>query len=256
VWSHGSVGATGVVTFGVSTYLAVTQIPGTGASATQTICLPKWLRGTDHVLSFNMAQAAANPVCTNANARDFVFDDLAFVSDSRCTDTSNMYDNSFEWISQNLTTAPFWNVVQFPDTPGATAALKQNAATAHTGNVAAQLALTTLCASSSVWGSVTVPAGTTNAGPALHFWYRTINTVANSIPQVSMTALATSPMTLTTASGWTKFTACLQPALATRPDTLKFSISAVAGAACNAIPAEYLWIDDVDLTPDASCPTM
>jgi hypothetical protein len=205
------------------------------------------------VFGFNMAATVTNPsmICSQANVRDFLFDDLTFVSDPACTADANLFDPGFEQVSLASTAAPFWNIGQYTDQPGATVLLKEDAAGAHSGNVYALLSSTQGCTNVTIAGSVTVPATTAAAGPALKFWYRT-SQMTNSSVVVNMAAMTAAPM-VGVSSAWKQVVVCLDPRLATRPDTLTFLLN--GGSACTATyPAETLALDDVELTTDNTCP--
>ena len=191
--------------------------------------------------------------CAEGRIRDFVLDNLAFVSDPACETDANVFDSGFEQAARPPGATP-WTLETYDDEPNATVALGNDANAAHTGNVAALFSVSTPCPHVSVSSNVTIPTRVGAAGAALKFWYRT-GAVAHAGLDVSLSALL-APVSLPATATWTQVTACLDGRLAGRPDLLRFlAVSTDGGGLCaNTFPNETFAIDDVELTSDASCP--
>jgi hypothetical protein len=249
VWSKGTKNTPASVLIGN----AWTFFAGDGASGARNICLPQWALGTVQPITLALLQPQV--LSCGPSVNDFVFDDLSFVSDPLCTTDANLFDPGFEQISLAPTAGPQWYLS--PPINGGTAKLDQTPANAHSGNVAARLEVTSPCSDPGISASVTLPAPTTGSGPALKFWYKTSLFPTNLRARVDLQAATNGTIiTLPAATIWTQKVVCLPPSLAGRPDGLLFSADGSGGglSGCTTFPAEDLWIDDVELTTDASCP--
>lgn len=79
----------------------------------------------------------------------------------------------------------------------------------------------------------------------LAFWYRTSAAASG--------AFYSTAGTLPVAAAWTKKTYCLPPTLAGRATSINFSASTSSGGGACANPP-YLYLDDVAITLDPTCP--
>jgi hypothetical protein len=259
IWSTGSSNAIASVRLGPSVpafATSSTYIAGTNRAGVTNVCIPRWAQGTVQPLELAFAATRYTEDCTAERDRDFVFDDLAFVSEPACETDANVFDPGFEQVARAEDAAPFWSIDRYEDEPDADVELKINATLPHTGNVAALFSASTPCPHASISGSVTVPTPVGMAGPALKFWFRTGSSTHTGLG-VSLNALL-APVSLPATSTWTQVKACLDPHVAGRPDLLRFGIvSATGGGICaDTFPTETFAIDDVELTTDASCPAI
>jgi hypothetical protein len=257
IWAKGSSNATASVRIGpvLPAFLTgSTYISGTNLAGVTDVCIPRWAQGTVQPLELAIVATEYAEACSVERARDFVFDDLTFVSDPACATDANLFDPGFEQISRGGAATPFWSVDRFDDEPNARAELKVDASAAHTGEVSARLTTSTPCPNVGLSGSVTVPIPSGTAGAALKFWYKT-GVGTHAALDVTMSALP-APVPLPATTEWTQVTACLDGHLAGRPDLLRFAIvSAEGGGLCaDTFPPETVSIDDVELTTDAGCP--
>ena len=250
IWSSGTANA--IASIGIGR--AQTSLPATIHAGRTNICIPRWAQGTVQPLSFGFVETQFTQECAQANVRDYVFDEVTFVSDPTCTADASLFDPGFEQVRLAPQRAPFWSLQLYDDQPSARVELKVDPTFAHGGDVAALLSVSTACPGAGLAGNVTVPAPVGTAGPALAFWYKT-STIAHADLSATMNAL-TAAVTLPDASEWTQVRACLDPHLAGRPDLLTFGIAGAGGDCASAFPAETLAIDDVELTTDAACPAL
>jgi hypothetical protein len=257
VWSKGTKNAVASVRIGSLVPRfdpGATHIAGTDEPAIENICIPRWAEGTVQPIQLAFVPMQYAEQCGQASARDFVFDGLSFVSEPACDD-ADVLDGGFERIGTAPSAAPFWALERYEDMAGSNADLVVDAPRAHSGSVFAQLSADTPCPAASLSGGVTVPSPLGSSGPALRFWYRT-SALTQTALSVQMKALA-SPLSLGATSTWRRVEACLDPAVATRPDLLRFSIVSPTGGTCaDTFPTEEIALDDVELTTLESCPAI
>jgi len=250
VWSNGTSNAIASIGMG----RAQTYLPGTSHAGKTNICVPRWAQGTVQPLSFGFVETQFTQTCTLENVRDFVFDDLTFVSDPACTANASLFDPGFEQVARAPTSPPFWSLQQYDDEPSARVELKVDPTFAHAGDVAALLSISSACPGAGLMGNVTVPAPVGTAGPALKFWYKT-SAITYAGLSATMSALS-AVVALPAATDWTQARACLQPNLAGRPDVLTFGVAGSGGDCTTAFTPETFAIDDVELTTDSACPAL
>lgn len=121
---------------------------------------------------------------------------------------------------------------------------------AHAGSGVLTLMVQQQCnvGRATAYGVVPPPDGA--AGPAMKFWYKT----GGSNPQSAFYSTPGSGA-LVESSTWQQSTVCLDPDQVGRPMAISFTIDRASGTCANTFPAEYAWVDDVEMTTDASCPT-
>jgi hypothetical protein len=257
LWSRGSSNAIASVRIGPvqpAFLTGTTNIAGTGAARATDVCIPRWAQGTVQPLELAIVATEYAETCSLVRARDFVFDDLTFVSDPACETDANVFDPGFEQVTRGSEAAPFWSLDRYDDEPNSRVELKLDASAAHTGEVSAVLSTSTPCPHVGLSGSVTVPTPVGPAGAALKFWYKTGSGTHAGL-DVTMSALpAAIPLPATTE--WTQVTACLDGHLAGRPDLLRFAVVSVEGGGlcADTFPPETFSVDDVELTTDVGCP--
>jgi hypothetical protein len=250
IWSKGTAGATAILSVGLTQTTFMTELVGQDVGVTRDLCLPRWALGTVQPILLTFAQRSG--ICAPAPL-DFVFDDLAFVSDPSCAANADVFDPGFELSLPGSTMAPFWSpsTTQAPTPTSSVVEIKADPTFAHSGTAAAFVAVSQTCGDAGLSGGVTVPQPKDGAGPALRFWYKT-SALTSGIPTVEMMALP-QPLTLAASPQWKQTTACLDPRLAGWPDALHFDLDTSPGDCGLAFGPDTLAIDDVELTTDASC---
>jgi hypothetical protein len=259
IWSNGTSNATASVRMGPRPpdyLLGATYFPGHDGPAVANVCIPRWAQGTVQPLELALAPTAFAAQCALLRASELVFDGLSFVTEPGCAADANVFDPGFEQAAVPSSLAAFWAVQRYEDVPTSGVELVVDPTIAHAGKVAARFTGSTPCPVGSVSGSVTISSSEGAKGPALKFWYDASQTSHLRL-DVALGALS-APVPLPVTTGWTQVTACLDPRLATHPDLLTFSLaSAEGGGTCsNTFPMETVLLDDVELTSDASCPSL
>ncbi len=115
-------------------------------------CLPSWAQGTAQPITF--ALFSGSGACADASVKDFVFDDVAFVSEPDCPASADILDPGFENVI-NPKLAPTW---QLNTNSQGTGAAMDVGAGAHGGSVALELSVQNLCSTAIASTVITVPA--------------------------------------------------------------------------------------------------
>lgn len=225
----------------VNTTLAISAggvravVSGTGVFTSLGLCLSDADAGVVSDLLFE-----------STGQGDFVVDDLTLVSDPECANL-RVADGGFEslaaistWLTSSAPTA----VMQI-----------ESGILAHSGSRYLHASTTDGCSVPSATADISIPPSAAGAGPALRFFYR------RPQPQTHVAYLVQSPLYVSTplppAEDWTEQIICLP---ATKPGdpvgsgTIRFTedFSGTCGA---PYPAEELFVDDLTVTTDPSCPT-
>jgi hypothetical protein len=259
IWSSGPSDAVASVRMGPRPpdyLLGATYLPGHDGPVSTNVCIPRWAQGTAQQFELAFAPTEFTEQCPSPRAREFIFDGLSFVTEPACAADANVFDPGFEQAADASSAAAFWALQRYADNPLSDVQLTVDPTTAHSGKVAARFTGSSPCPVASLSGSVTMPAPEGASGPALKLWYDASATSHLALA-VALGAFS-SPLVLPATTGWAPFTACLNPRLATRPDLLTFSlVSADGGGTCSdTFPMETFWLDDIELTTDASCPSL
>jgi hypothetical protein len=257
LWTKGTPGAVASVRVGPrrpAVLLGSTYVVGTGGARTVDVCLPRWALGTVQWLEIGLVDRDFTQRCAEANVRDFVFDELALVSDPACADAAaGVLDPGFELAAAPTNAVSPWTIETWDDVPGGTVTLAPDRDAPRAGRVAAVFRATTPCPRAALSAGVTIPRATETAGPSLSFWIRP-GPASHTRPDVSLAA-ATAPVALPTEPRWTRVSTCLDPRLGGRPDLLRFAIVSPKGGTCaDTFPEESFAIDDVALGTDPACP--
>jgi hypothetical protein len=257
LWTKGTRNAVASVRIGPplpAVSAGASYVPGTNEATWTSVCLPRWAQGTVQPLQLGLVDRHFTQRCEDVDTRDFLFDDLAFLSEPACAD-ADLLDPGFEQVTLGRAVAPAWTLQTYDDYPGSGVTLAVDASAAHSGQVAAVFSASTPCPHASLANGVTIPLPEGDSGPALAFWYRAAAGTHTGL-DVSMNALPAALVAPTARpQAWTRIKACLDPRLAGRPDLLRFSIVSQLGGTCaDTFPPETFMIDDVELTTDASCP--
>lgn len=232
-----------------------------GANAThRRVCVPAWARGTTTSVGFFL-QRSSNNGCATALARTFVIDNLTVVDDPACADVGDLLDGGFELV----TTTPGvngWGLTSgfVNDDEGSEAAVvTQNV---NSGTRSLRLIGSAECVGVAEGGAdftINVPAPQGAAGPAIKFAANVGNGNLKTVTRV-----AVEPGPSATGAGlkfdipevgvYQPHVFCLPPRAAGRRMTFRFSTGDIDGGGCSTYPDELAFIDDVEVTTDASCP--
>jgi hypothetical protein len=221
----------------------VGQVVGTDTPQTARICIPPWARGSATTVRWQLPYTYGS--CSTADVRDFRVDNIRVVNEPGCVQDPYILDGGFESVSKaGLATG--WNPVYFAGY--SLAELRNDSGAARNGAGVLRLMVQQQCYLARASTTVVVPQPSGTAGPVLKFYYRTGNNPEStfySTPGVGA---------LEENVGWQQSTVCLDPILAGRPTTVSFTIDRSSGTCANTFPAEYAWVDDIQLGTDASCP--
>jgi hypothetical protein len=222
------------------------SVTGTGVFETPRICVPEYAKGM--VLPLILSTETPQGACSTLDVRDFVFDDLSFVTEPSCPMTTFVIDPGFERHS----TVPQWNLsVSADGSPGqAAATVVQDATQAHGGSSALRLSSKQFCTSAHANTVITVPQATANSGPALKFFYRA--PVINNT--IALATAQSSQLKLTSSASWQQATLCLDPARAGQGQYFELVLGS-AGICGRTFNEEFALFDDFEATTDASCPS-
>ena len=226
------------------------RVQAPAAPATTLVCLPEWAKGL--VLPFSVAFRKD----TISPAVEYFVDDLAFVSEPSCPESSFLLGGDFE----GPTAATYWATKAGPINPALPPPLSPPTAgivttgDAHGGASHVLFSLPESCEYAYATQTITVPPPQPGRGPAVKLWYKT-----SGSGQATMTISVNDTLqsaSLSAAPAWTQRTLCLDPYGANRPTDLFIHAQVpYPSGACGAIPLETLAIDDVEVTTDPSCPS-
>ncbi len=225
------------------------RLSGTAGEKVTTICLPQWSHG--HAVPLTVSVGDLFPCQSDAQSVDF--DTLELVEEPACAELEAIADGSFEGRAGSAaqTLLMPWSSYE----PGtARVAYETSAELANTGTGVARLTVANVCQDSRLQTSFAVPgADPTQGGPALQFFYNLGPSPSTSF--LVRDSLKTFEVAIPDSAGWTKQTACIDPALAGRPMTATFVLRGNGGVACNtAFPQETTLVDDVTVGLDPVCP--
>lgn len=209
------------------------------------VCVPPQLRGRVTPFTFALMKQQGCGDCAG------VVDDLAFVADPMCSSDPYVSDGGFEHSGFN-THAASWRR-QFSGNGLIEYAFVGLQGIGRTGG-AASLALDSSCTNASVETEVVVPRISQDGGPVIAIWAKHLRDT-NTHLAVSIEGVANVPIDIG-ATTWRETRACLPPSLAGRVATVRVRARAVA-ASCTSIttfPMETMYLDDLSLGNDPSCP--
>ena len=237
----GTLGATVTVVLDID---KVAVLSGTGAQSSGHICLLESSKGMtqEFILQLGDVTSLATPslICAPTD-RDFVFDDLKFVTDPSCAATAYLADGGFERTDP----AVAWD-------SSAQNGIDTIAANVHGGHRAMKMVNTDGCGTSEVTFPVTVPPSAAGAGPALQFFYKApLSTNSN----LSVTAGATTTGNLPASPTYTQAQICLDPTWSGQTFTVDLRLVGNESGLCTSIPTDTAWFDDFTVTTSAACPT-
>ncbi len=215
-------------------------VTGTDTFETARVCLPDWATGTVQQLAFYAYASSAAGNCTDPDTSEFIFDDVKIESEPTCEDPGLVFDGGFE----RRGSVSAWSGPSSP-TSGVFTYASGAPPSSHSGAGYGAL-YSPQCNYASLYQTASVPdLSPGKGGPMLAFWYRTSAAASG--------AFYSTAGTLPVAAAWTKKTYCLPPTLAGRATSINFSASTSSGGGACANPP-YLYLDDVAITLDPTCP--
>jgi hypothetical protein len=225
----------------------IATIEGTGGWTQRRVCVPTFQRGMAFKPKFSIRSSAGSGNCTDSvGPWKAHIDNVTFVDDPSCGDTNGFIDGGFEDAD---TGAALWYLREDYD---AEAEIVHDASSAHNGFGAMRLHAAENCAgtSASIPLELPQPAGTN--GTAISFWYRTTEN-GNGNASASMNFGYLNEQ-LPASSAWRKHTFCVPTATTWVPSkfTMRLNYS-MMGTCGQALPPTEWWIDDIEVTTDASC---
>jgi len=228
-------------------------IASTLASGTQQVgkaCLLESNKGMTQSTSFGIFLNGSTGC--GAYVKDFVIDDLAFVSDATCPATSLVPDPGFERVDP----AGMWSPSISNNGVAAGVAfsgVSAVASEARSGSHSFKLVNNVGCGNAQVSFPITVGASGAAAGPALQFYYR-----APALTSSSLTVTGNSGTALTVATVATTYAPqvlCLDPTTTGQTISVTMNLTNLSSIGCSVTyTAETVWIDDLSVTTDPSCP--
>jgi len=219
----------------------VSQLTGIGIFDPRRVCVLDAFKGLAVDVDFKLYASGAT--CGDPGAHAFVVDDLSLVSEPACPAGARIFDPGFENAVDAPQLAPGWN---YSANYAASANAVENASVAHSGNMAAQLTVSSACGNATISSLAMVPPAESGRGPAIKLWYRA--------PVLGQTELWFG-QTLPPTASYVQALRCLEPTQVGRLASISVYVNSASGAACGtAHTAETAWIDDVEVTTDPSCP--
>jgi hypothetical protein len=222
------------------------SVTGTGIFEIPRVCVPEYAKGM--VLPLLLSTETSQGACSTLDVRDFVFDNLSFVTEPSCPMTAEVIDPGFERYS----ILPQWNLeVNTDGSPGqATATVVSDATLAHAGSSALRLGARQFCTAARANTVISVPQPKEGAGPMIKFFYQAPtlnNTVAYGATQTTQVKLQAS-------TNWQTAMLCLDPARAGQGQYFEIVLSS-SGICGLTFSEESAFFDDFEVTTDPSCPT-
>jgi hypothetical protein len=220
---------------------------GSGTFSSQTVCLPEYVKGM--VLPLRFSTTTGNQ-CAVADARDFVVDNLAFISNTvTCPATANILDGGFE---QTTASRNYWPIsINANGTTGMiSAAPVTDAANAHSGSQYLKMSIAQDCTSATAETTITVPPPMGMNGPAVHFYYKTNIASANASFTIASGA---NSVLVSSATTYTEKVLCLDPGLVGQGVPLTVTVTSTGGVCATTFPAVVGFFDDFDVSTDAAC---
>jgi hypothetical protein len=231
------------------TRLAV--LPGTGVFQTGKVCLPETSKGmTETAVIGILLPFGSGGVGCGMHTKDFLIDDMQFVSDATCAATAWIPDGGFERTDP----IPMWDgAISNNGAAGglAAAAVDAAAANAHGGTHSLKLVNNVGCGSSAATFAVGVPPSAGTSGPALTFFYKAPLLTSSN---VTVTAGTGASGNLAAANAYTQVQICLDPTTAGQTIPVLINMTGNGTLGCSQVyTAESIWFDDFAVGTNAAC---
>jgi hypothetical protein len=224
--------------------------PANGTQQVGKACLLEANKGMTQTALLGIVSPFAGGVGCGAHTKDFVFDDLQFVSDPTCPTTAWVSDGGFERTDP----AAMWDSVISNNgvaTGAAAVSVDATAANAHGGTHSLKLVNNVYCGNADATFPIAVPPSASGAGPVLTFFYKA--PTLTSVVTVNAGPGSTSA-TLAAAAGYTQMQICLDPTIAGQTSAVSITMTGASGGGCSATyPTESIWFDDFALGTSPTC---
>jgi hypothetical protein len=225
---------------GESTGVVWATVTGGGGTAFQAVnvCVPEYAKGMVEALRFSLP-------CTQA-AADFYIDNLSFMTNTACPADASIIDGGFELSNANVS---YWDLqMALNGVAGSVnAQIVSGASDAHSGSKYLLLSASPGNGISAQAQAVaSVPGNLILGGPALRYYYK-YPTKTTTRMSVIAGGLSDSPPQQ---ASYTQRTFCLPPVSAGEALLIQFYL-----ASGNPAATESVYIDDVSIGTDPSCPT-
>jgi len=223
--------------------LALALAPSSGAAETVRACVPTAMRGGAYPLTIGLYDPYGFlGDCGFALGITTTITRIAVVDDPRCADAGGVVDAGFESLLPVLGAHTEGNTEVFTlDAPGE----------AHTGDGVLAVDKTEPCAAPVYTTSVIAPPPAGGSGPALSYAYRVNAALPIQFDPTNATGRVDGQVVQD--NEWHVGTLCLVPGLGARAQPAAFVMTGPF-AACGAGGSGSLYLDDLALTTDPSCP--
>jgi hypothetical protein len=224
--------------------------PGSGTQQVGKACLLETNKGMTQTALLGLVSPFAGGVGCGAHTKDFVFDDLQFVSDPTCPTTAWVPDGGFERTDPSA----MWDSVISNNnvaTGAAAVSVDATAANAHGGTHSLKLVNNVYCGNADATFPIAVPPSASGAGPVLTFFYKA--PTLTSVVTVNAGPGSTSA-TLAAAAGYTQMQICLDPTIAGQTSAVTITMTGSSAGGCSATyPTESIWFDDFAVATSPTC---
>jgi hypothetical protein len=224
--------------------------PASGAQQVGKACLLETNKGMTQTALLGIVLPFAGGVGCGAHSKDFVFDDLQFVSDPTCPTTAWVPDGGFERTDPSA----MWDSVISNNgvaTGVASVSVDATAANAHGGTHSLKLVNNVYCGNADATFPIAVPPSASGAGPVLTFFYKA--PTLTSVVTVNAGPGSTSA-TLAASAGYAQMQICLDPTIAGQTSAVTITMTGSSAGGCSATyPAESVWFDDFAVGTSATC---
>jgi hypothetical protein len=220
----------------------VADLTATGEATVSTVCLPPHSQGLARAITFGLPITSAP--CGEADLRDFVVDTVEVVSEAECGDDPYILDGDFE-LAVTGTVPGSWSL----GGGGSRGTVGIVTGNAQSGDASLHFTAQKTCAFLSARATIVVPKSDATGGPVLKYFYQ----VAEN-PETSLESRPGNGPLPEGAAGYVEETVCLDPALATQPQELVFTMQRI-GPCDVTFPEEEAFVDNVRVTTDAACPS-
>ncbi|MFL5354966.1 hypothetical protein [Archangium sp.] len=219
-------------------------VQGDGTPRSTTLCLSDAVAGT--VQELYVYAANAGPSCYTSSPYDFYLDNVEVVTDPACAGEKAMSDPGAE-IEPSAAIIP-WELSAYDVS---TATFTRNPAEVHGGAQALKLSTAEFCGYASVRAPVNVPLADATGGPALKVWLN-----ANTLTYARMSGTPMNVSLIPSTTGWEQHTICLPPERSGGLNNITLQVVASSNGGCGSPTVEMrAFLDDFEVTTDASCPT-
>ena len=222
----------------------VADLTASDQATVSTVCLPPHSHGLVRAITFALPITTGS--CGEPDLRDFVVDTVEVVSEPECGDDPHLLDGDFE-LAVTGTVPGSWSFGG-AGTRGTVGVVTGNA---QNGDASLHFTAQQRCAFLTARATIVVPKPDATGGPTLKYFYQ-----VGDNPETSVTSRpGNGPLPEPTA-GYVEETVCLDPALATQPQELVFTMQSSGGPCGDPfLPEEEAFIDNVRVTTDAACPS-